>query len=392
MKGSAVRNESTIITTLDPRTRTSLWIVRMFLVVLVAIPGGSLLPCSEALSANVPQSQPSKTRRNVLQQTAGWVTLGSVGGMMSPIAAVTADDANNNNKPIAILGASGRTGALCVVACLSQGLPVRACTRTGTWMAPSLPIPGLDVDPSLLSNANSKDTNNNLLLDVRACNVQDPDALLASIQGCRAVIYAASASKQGGSPTSIDDVGAVAAAQACCAAGVPQYILISSTATTRPQSLGYRFTNVFSSGGIMDAKRRGELGVTQVYRDVATQNGNDKDCSFTIIRPGGLEEPKRNAVLGPSALEVSQGDVLAGVISRADLAVFSVALATSNANCRRNNLHSTALKLYYTESVTPVEGKFAKLLQTNAAPRYHGSTYGELFQQVQPYVDYYYSS
>ena len=350
----------------------------VFLILLfVGLQGFSPVTFCEALSASSSSSQ-SPTRRDVLQRTAGLVVIGGSLGFVAPALANDDSSSSLSQKPIAILGASGRTGALCVATCLAQGLPVRACTRSGTWTAPTLPIPGLDVDSSTLTTTTN---NNSPLLDVQACNVQDPNAVAKSIQGCRAVIYAASASKQGGDAAAIDDVAAVEAARACLEAKVPRYVLISSTATTRPNSLGYKFTNVFSAG-IMDAKRRGEIGVAQVYQ----QEKNNKDkCSFTTIRPGGLEEPKRNAVLGPSTLEVSQGDVLAGVISRADLAVFSVALATSIST----NLYNTALEHYYEESVTPCEGKFAKLLQTNASPRYHGSTYADILQQVQPNVDYY---
>lgn len=106
-----------------------------------------------------------------------------------------------------------------------------------------------------------------------------------------------------------------------------------------------------------------------------------------LRRARGLEEPKRNVILGPQTLEFSQGDVLAGVISRADLAAFCVALASAGSSTP--NLRNTALELYYTESVTACEGRFARLLQTNAAPRYHGATYARLIQHVQSNVDYY---
>ena len=285
-------------------------------------------------------------------------------------------------SPIAVLGASGRTGALCVEACLKRGLPVRALTRTGTWNPPSVE-----------GNNNDRDK----LLSVMSCDVKDAQALYRGIQGCRAVIYAASASKKGGTPKDIDNDGVAAAAEACRKANVGRYVVLSSTAVTRPKSLGYIFTNL-SVGGIMDEKRKGEMRVSSLYApssndgSAATSadmntNMNMNTPSYTIIRPGGLEEPKLNAVLGPSALEISQGDVLAGIISRADLAEVSVEMAISNAP----NLHNTALELYYTDSTQPCEGRFKSLLSDNSSVihRLHGDTYKDLFEGIVPEMDYY---
>jgi uncharacterized protein YbjT (DUF2867 family) len=225
--------------------------------------------------------------------------------------------------------------------------------------------------------ANSKN-----LLTVAACDVKNPRELQEAIAGCRAVIYAASASKKGGNAHDIDNLGVVAAAEACLQAKVGRYVVLSSTATTRPKSLGYQFTNI-SVGGIMEEKRKGEQGAQTVYQ----KNTGDSSISYsyTIVRPGGLEEPKKNIVLGPTALEISQGDTLAGIISRADLAQATVALALS----RSQNVQNTAVELYYTESAQPCERRFKALLTNGVAPRLHGATYEELFAGIQPNIDYY---
>uniref|UniRef100_A0A7S2GR70 NAD(P)-binding domain-containing protein n=1 Tax=Helicotheca tamesis TaxID=374047 RepID=A0A7S2GR70_9STRA len=107
--------------------------------------------------------------------------------------------------------------------------------------------------------------------------------------------------------------------------------------------------------------------------------------SFTMIRPGGLEEPKTNEILGPSTLEISQGDVLTGIVSRADLAEVSVEIALSSAA----NLRNTALELYYTDSAQPCEGRFKSFLSSGEIARLHGGTYEELFRGVQPNIDFY---
>ena len=177
------------------------------------------------------------------------------------------------SKPIAVIGSGGRTGSLCVAACLKRGLAVKALSRSGS--AP----PGVDA---------------NSLLTTVACDVRDPSTI--NVAGAGAVIYAASGSKKGGSPHEVDNLGVVNAAKACVAAKVPRLVVISSTAVTRPQSLGYKFTDVY--GKIMGEKKLGEDGVYATYAG--------SDLAYTIIRPGGLEEPKENVVQGPGALEISQ--------------------------------------------------------------------------------------
>ena len=105
--------------------------------------------------------------------------------------------------PIAVIGSSGRTGSLCVAACLRRGLAVRALSRAG-----SCP-PGVDAtDPKL---------------KLSACDVRDPASLRAAVGGAGAVIYAASGSKKGGSPHEVDNEGVVAAADACVKGAVPRY-------------------------------------------------------------------------------------------------------------------------------------------------------------------------
>ena len=224
-------------------------------------------------------SKESMSRRDVFFQAVAATTLG-VGGLLLPPQVANAGGESGASKPIAILGASGRTGALCVTACLRRGLPVLALTRSGSWNPP-----GDD-------EASNGSILNNKLLTVAACDVKDPQALTNSLKGCRGVVYAASASKQGGNAVAIDNEGVVAAGNVCLAENVARYVVISSTATTRPKSLGYKFTNVF--GGIMEQKRLGEEGVQVAYEKTV-----DGGPSYSIIRPGGLEEPKKNEILGP---------------------------------------------------------------------------------------------
>lgn len=229
------------------------------------------------------------------------------------------------------------------------------------------------------------DTSN--LLSVSKCDVasNDLEALTKTLEGCSAVIYAASASKKGGTALEVDNKGVCKVAEAAVAAKVSRYVVISSTSTTRPKSLGYIFTNMGVGGNIMGEKRSGEVGTMAAYQ-------NQSPLSYTIVRPGGLEEPKRNKVLGPSVLEISQGDVFAGIISRADVAEVTVELAVSESP----NVKNTAVELYYSDSVLEVEGKFKSLLAAakiegspeNKKLRLHGSTYSELFEGIRPGIDF----
>jgi uncharacterized protein YbjT (DUF2867 family) len=233
-----------------------------------------------------------------------------------------------NDASIAVLGASGRTGALCVASCLRRGLPVKALTRSGAW-------PPAKIDLSAVGF--SGDVSKNPLLTVSACDVKDINSLVSSLAGCKAVIYAASASKAGGNSKEIDCDGVIAAGEACLKNKVGRYIVISSGSTTRPNSLGFKFTEM-AVAGIMTNKRLGEVGVAEIY-------ANSGKSSYTIVRPGGLDEPKIKTIQGPSALEISQGDVLAGYVNRADVAEVSVELALSSAANVKNTGENTLFEL-----------------------------------------------
>ncbi len=272
--------------------------------------------------------------------------------------------------PVAVLGASGKTGALCVASLLRRGLPVVALTRSGEWPPKKVDLNAVGFDGDA--------TTSNPLLKIQACDVKNIESLSTSLSGCRAVVYAASASKKGGNSKEVDGDGVIAAGNACLQQNVGRYVVISSGSTTRPNSLGFKFTEM-AVAGIMTQKRRGEVGVRDAY------SNNQSGLSYTILRPGGLDEPKQNIIQGPSALEITQGDVLAGFVSRADVAEVAVELALSSAP----NLKNTACELYYRNKVVPVDKGFKKYLQDGAdLDRLYGESYNELFQRVKPNYDY----
>ena len=368
------------------------------------------------------------SRRDVLIETTTTTAAAVLGGPLvaniSPAnaeattATATTASSNEGSGRIAIIGANGRTGSLCVNACLRRGIPVTALTRTGVWRAPEeddivydkslLTIGQCDVTKGLDNNESNGDNESTSINEIRN-----------NIKGCNSVIYAASASKQGGTPYQVDDIGVVNTAKACIKENISKFILISSTATTRPKSLGYIFTNL-SVGGIMDEKRKGELAVIDCYNknsellssSSSSSSSTSSLPSYTIIRPGGLEEPKQNKILGPTSLEVSQGDVLAGIISRADLAEFTIEVAStstsgSSSSSSPQNTKNTAIEVYYTNSVVACESKFKKQFLTSSRAagsssnnkeqeekelpptRLHGSSYATLLEGVRSNIDFY---
>ena len=125
--------------------------------------------------------------------------------------------------------------------------------------------------------------------------------------------------------------------------------------------------------------------VLQVCRNVTTIYSRFGFACLAVVSLLGLDEPKVNKILGPSTLELSQGDVLAGIISRADLAELAVELALS----KDSNLRNTALEAYYTKGAVPCDKPFKDFLDNGAVARLHGDTYKELFSGIKPGLDYY---
>jgi hypothetical protein len=94
--------------------------------------------------------------------------------------------AADDSLPFCVIGANGKTGTKCVQDILSRGLPVRATSRSGVYNE-------------------ADETKKNTLLVPTICDVTVPSTIEAAVQGSRAVIFAASASKQGGTPAQVDN-------------------------------------------------------------------------------------------------------------------------------------------------------------------------------------------
>lgn len=194
-------------------------------------------------------------------------------------------------RPFCVIGANGKTGTKCVQELVEMGIPVRATSRSGVYNG------GIDGNPNLVTSV---------------CDVTKVDTIRSSVEGARAVVFAASASKAGGTPAQVDNDGLVNVAKACIEAKIPHLVVVSSGSVTKPESPVFKFLNLF--GKIMEEKIKGEDEVRRLYTGV-------EGATYTIIRPGGLtEDPGR----GVSALELNQGDTKSGRISRFDVAALCI--------------------------------------------------------------------
>ena len=196
--------------------------------------------------------------------------------------------AQEQSKPLVlVVGATGGTGSLVVAELMKQGYPVRAFVRSSAKAVERL---GADVEAVV-------------------GDLKDPASIAPALDGVGAVINTASASASGGPENSAEKVdfeGARNLAEAALAAGVGQYVLVSSRGVTDDDHYLNRMFN-----NILIWKRRGEEAVAA------------SGIPYTIIRPGGLNDGPGNE----QTVIFEQGDLpgLEKAISRADVARVTVA-------------------------------------------------------------------
>mmetsp|Transcript_63543 Transcript_63543/g.187589 ORF Transcript_63543/g.187589 Transcript_63543/m.187589 type:complete len:383 (-) Transcript_63543:144-1292(-) len=220
-------------------------------------------------------------------------------GVPSALGASSAD-LGAAGSPIAIIGGGGRTGMEVAEALAGSEGKLHAVTMTRSGKDPfriiKLPT---EIRERLEHYPESVD-------------VKDEAAVLAALKEINAsgVVFAASASKQGGNARDVDDVGVGNVAKAAKSTG-SRLILVSALAVDRPESKSYKVTN--DMGGyvnkIMDAKLDGENKVRSVMGP-----GGD----YIILRPGVLLSGKSKE--GAADLELNQGDTVGGGLSRDELA------------------------------------------------------------------------
>jgi hypothetical protein len=185
-------------------------------------------------------------------------------------------------------------------------MSVRASSRSGVYY-----------EAESDSSESIKGMKKSSLLLPTVCDVTVPSTVDAAVKGTRAVIFAASASKQGGTPSEVDNIGLKNVAIACIENRIPHLVIVSSGGVSKPDSPVYKFLNIF--GRIMEEKIKGEDTVRAMYANLKEES--KQVLTYTIVRPGGLTEDPIRSV---SEIELNQGDTKSGRISRYDLAKLCV--------------------------------------------------------------------
>jgi len=239
------------------------------------------------------------------------VTVGSSAwklGSVKKFSAAACAVASLLQPPLGVLAAP--TGSVVVLG---------AGGKTGSQIVKILASEGVKVQPAYARETTNKFEGNENVYPPMVADVTKAEGLAYALSGAKAVVFAASASGKGGNAEAVDYRGVVNTANAAIEDSIPQLVVISSAAVTRPNSLGYKITNIF--GGIMGYKIKGEDGLRAAY-----SAGNDK-LSYAIVRPGGLMD---GDAVGVKAVELNQGDTIAGEVNRADVAEAAAAAAISS--------------------------------------------------------------
>jgi NAD(P)-dependent dehydrogenase (short-subunit alcohol dehydrogenase family) len=207
--------------------------------------------------------------------------------------------ANAAERPevVAIIGGNGRTGKAVAETLAKAGINAVTLTRSGKD-----PYQVIKLAESVKANLSHYDS---------PVDVRDVAALAKAVADVKAttIVFAASASRQGGNSFEVDAQGVANAAQVAKDAKA-KLIIISSIAVDRPDSKSFQMTNSLGSyvDKIMDAKLLGE----QKAIEIMGKGGN-----YVIIRPGVLMSVKSR---GATDIELNQGDMVGGGIGRDELA------------------------------------------------------------------------
>jgi dTDP-4-dehydrorhamnose reductase len=167
------------------------------------------------------------------------------------------------------------------------------------------------------------------------------------------VVYAASASRQGGNAFAVDDDGVEKVAQACKEIGAI-FVFISALAVDRPESKSFQITNTLGGNyqGIMDAKYNGEVKTRKIFASAKSD--------YVIVRPGVLLNGKTTT--GPMGLELNQGDTIGGGLSRDELAGVVVGAiqnrALALANKSKKGVEGITVEAYRKSTAQKLEKKY----------------------------------
>jgi len=208
-------------------------------------------------------------------------------------------------------------------------------------------------------------------------DVRNADSVVRALKETHAaaVVYAASASKSGGSASEVDGTGPENVAQAIRTVSDSgndsiRLVLISALALDRPNSKSYQITNTM--GGfvdkIMDEKLRGEEAVRRIMNDGSR---GKSPGNYVIIRPGPLLGGKSKN--GAADLELNQGDTVGGGLSRDELAGIAVGALQAGEVAR-----GTTVECYRRRTATALQPDLA----LPSGRELRGDTYATLFDGV----------
>ncbi len=219
-----------------------------------------------------------------IKRLATWLVAATV---LFTAGQVAARNEPESSMPVVLVaGATGGTGQEVVDRAIARGYRVRALVRD--------------------------ETKARTLFDDRVQyvtgDVREPRSLKRAVKGVDQVICALGGNVQRdpeNSPERVDYAGVKALAEAAKAAGVSQFILVSSMGVTHP---GHQLNAMLDN--ILEWKLKGEEAVRAT------------GINYTIVRPGALT----NETAGQRGLRIMQGDPVngEGSISRSDVAAVLV--------------------------------------------------------------------
>jgi len=235
------------------------------------------------------------------------------------IGAAKASAIGTADRPVVIVGGTGRTGMAVA--------EMVADPRVGSMNAVTLSRSGRDPFQIVKLPPATKE---HLRHSEAPFDVREPqETVSASLKALSpsVVVYAASASRQGGTASDVDDLGVEKVALACREIGAI-FVLISALAVDRPDSKSFQITNTLGGNyqGIMDAKYNGEVKTRKIFQSAKTD--------YVIVRPGVLLNGK--STTGPLGLELNQGDTVGGGLSRDELAGIVVGAIQNRASAKRS--------------------------------------------------------
>lgn len=303
-------------------------------------------------------------RRDFFKETVSGITTATVlttATMGQPLTAVaaaaTTKYGSSPDRPVAVIGANGRTGMEVVQALAKQGIYTVTFTRTGKD-----PFHLVKLPPNLKEYVQHYDQGGNgsggaVVMPNEASLREAVEATHAS-----ALVYCASASKQGGTAAQVDGQGVGVAAKVAQQAGA-RLVVLSALAVDRPNSKSYQITNTIGGNfnGIMDAKRAGE--------DLVRASSTLQD--YIILRPGVLLSGKGSGMA--SDLELNQGDTIGGGLSRDELAQLVVAAL-------QTPVTGVTVEAYRKKTATKLQPEFA----IPSGRELTSNTYVGLFEKALP--------